>query len=484
MYCKGLVFKCLIIIGIAAFAFACERNHAPVVTGINCSPDIRSAGTLFSLRSTTADEDYDILKYRWSADGGVFADSVNDWQTKWRSPIDGNGKTFTIRLTVSDGKEESFMDYQIKLTEPVFGDVSGYAYFSNCEVPVPGVTVSADAKTAVTDSSGFFTIRGIPVGSCTLRAEKDGYSSAELTVTVIKSVNLKVNLSMLSALYTSRVSGTVKGSDSLPVSGATVTMLNPDLTESQITATTNAAGFYKLYYVPLGQRKILARKLQTLEFGFEEVLQTVSLNVPDYGLDIEMKKFNLVGILFDRRDNHQYGYKVYGAQTWMTDNLTWLPAVSPPKDGSDNVPYYYVYGYEGDNTAEAQATTNFSEYGVLYNWTAAGNACPAGWHLPSDVEWKIFENYLGSDAGIRLKSLYGWANRGNGNNLTGFNALPGGERQEIAGFTGITEIGEFWSNTTLLGHGAWTRSLYYSDNLVHRQTNALKSALSVRCLKN
>ncbi len=34
-------------------------------------------------------------------------------------------------------------------------------------------------------------------------------------------------------------------------------------------------------------------------------------------------------------------------------------------------------------------------YGVLYNWVAALESCPRGWHLPSDREWKTLELAMG-----------------------------------------------------------------------------------------
>ena len=82
---------------------------------------------------------------------------------------------------------------------------------------------------------------------------------------------------------------------------------------------------------------------------------------------------------------------------------------------------------------------NCEKYGRLYNWDAALKACPLGWHLPSDVEWKTLEMYLGMsqsmshDKGYRgtyegkqMKFTSGWADNGNGTNSSGFDALPGG----------------------------------------------------------
>ena len=38
---------------------------------------------------------------------------------------------------------------------------------------------------------------------------------------------------------------------------------------------------------------------------------------------------------------------------------------------------------------------NCKKYGRLYTWEAAKKACPKGWHLPSDAEWKILMNKMG-----------------------------------------------------------------------------------------
>jgi hypothetical protein len=95
-------------------------------------------------------------------------------------------------------------------------------------------------------------------------------------------------------------------------------------------------------------------------------------------------------------DGKNYPIVQIGDQTWMAENLAWLPAVSPFFYGSQTSDYYYVYDYLGASVTEAKSTSNFQKYGVIYNWTAAMNgaagsilnpsevqgACPSGWHLP------------------------------------------------------------------------------------------------------
>lgn len=90
-----------------------------------------------------------------------------------------------------------------------------------------------------------------------------------------------------------------------------------------------------------------------------------------------------------------YAFVVIGNQTWMAENLAWLSVVSPSGDGSSTLPYYYVYGYEDSSVDETKSSSNYSTYGVFYNWEAAKTACPIRWHLPSEDEWKILEVYLG-----------------------------------------------------------------------------------------
>lgn len=97
------------------------------------------------------------------------------------------------------------------------------------------------------------------------------------------------------------------------------------------------------------------------------------------------------------------------------------------------------YGYDGINIVEAKATENYSKYGVLYGFGAILAACPSGWHLPSDSEWKQMEIQLGmsqSDANnsswrgtnqdSMLKALSGWNSSENGTNSSGFSTIPGG----------------------------------------------------------
>src|SRR5690554_3367234 len=153
------------------------------------------------------------------------------------------------------------------------------------------------------------------------------------------------------------------------------------------------------------------------------------------------------GTFIDSRDGNEYNWVQIGDQVWMAENLAYVPSVNMVADGSEDAAgsYYYVYGYDGTNVADAKATDNYATYGVLYNYTAACNSCPAGWHLPSDAEWTELTNYLGETvAGGKLKETgtTHWASPNTGaTNETGFTALPGGYRGTDGAFYNVGNYG-------------------------------------------
>lgn len=210
-------------------------------------------------------------------------------------------------------------------------------------------------------------------------------------------------------------------------------------------------------------------------------------------------------------DGKSYAIVKIGSQTWMAENLAYLPAVYKADTGSEFIKLYYVYGYDDTNIAAAKNTVNYKTYGVLYNWNAAMNTagsrkpmqentqavCPAGWHMPQDAEWKTLEMSLGMDqadadtvnwrssgsVGEKIKSTAGWINDSLGSNYSGFTALPGGYRNTHGVFRDIGSYAVFWTGT-LSDTAAWYRGLGINEPGIYR-LNTLKShGLSVRCIKD
>ncbi len=132
---------------------------------------------------------------------------------------------------------------------------------------------------------------------------------------------------------------------------------------------------------------------------------------------------------------------------------------------------------------------NGIKYGKLYNWYAVNDPrglAPKNYHIPSDAEWIIFLDFLDIKiAGKKIKTTEGWKYNGNGNNETGFSALPGGNRGGSYGLFGSISItGYWWSSTEGSNDNVWFLGLncHYDD--ASRSCGDKPAGFSVRCLKD
>jgi len=202
-------------------------------------------------------------------------------------------------------------------------------------------------------------------------------------------------------------------------------------------------------------------------------------------------------------DGNTYQTVKIGNQWWMAENLkvthyrngNTIPNVTDATEWENlNTGAYCNY----DNDA-----SNATTYGSLYNWYAVNNnrnIAPAGWHVPSDAEWKILEMYLGmsqseaddtgwrgTDEGGKLKEAgtEHWNSPNTGaTNESGFSSLPGGYRNHDGTYDYISILAFFWSSTEYSSIGAWRRHLHYDTSRVHRDHASKRSGFSVRCVRD
>ncbi|MBN1414302.1 MAG: fibrobacter succinogenes major paralogous domain-containing protein [Bacteroidales bacterium] len=222
-----------------------------------------------------------------------------------------------------------------------------------------------------------------------------------------------------------------------------------------------------------------------------------------HGTTVYSSQKDFMTSFMDSRDGKMYRCLKIGNQVWMAENLAYLPAVSPPSSGSYTEPYYYVFGYYGSGVSAAKALSNYSIYGVLYNWPAAmdGKAssnynpsgvrgvCPYGWHLPSHAEWDELSFFLGGDSvsGGKLKEA-GYAHWQSPNegatNSSGFTALPGGSRNDDGDFEYMGGYGAWWSATENNDINSWYRVVGYGYLELHRYNYHKDYGFSIRCIKD
>jgi uncharacterized protein (TIGR02145 family) len=155
---------------------------------------------------------------------------------------------------------------------------------------------------------------------------------------------------------------------------------------------------------------------------------------------------------------------------------------------------------------------NCAEYGRLYDWATAmalpsscnssicsdqiqakhRGICPSGWHIPSNAEWTTLTDYVGSDAGTKLKAASGWDDSyngasGNGTDEFGFSALPGGHGNSYGSFYFVGSLGYWLSATEGIASTAASRNMRNTFSNVSGGGNggSNKSDLySVRCVRD
>ncbi|MCK4346313.1 MAG: hypothetical protein KAX05_13600 [Bacteroidales bacterium] len=185
-----------------------------------------------------------------------------------------------------------------------------------------------------------------------------------------------------------------------------------------------------------------------------------------YGNEITFKTY---GMLNDSRDGQIYKTIEIGEQWWMAENLNFY---------TSNGSWYY----------KDDSVTYVETYGRLYTWETAKNVCPAGWHLPTDSEWKELEIYLGMTQ-VQADNT-GWRGTDQGIQLSidgnsRFEALLAGYRFYTGAFYDLGTSAYFWSSTEASNDFARCRFLSKETNTGINRTGFLKeSGFSVRCVQD
>lgn len=189
-----------------------------------------------------------------------------------------------------------------------------------------------------------------------------------------------------------------------------------------------------------------------------------------------------------------------GTQCWMAKNMNIGTMVTGTTTQTNNgIVEKYCYS---DNSANCDAE------GGLYQWAEAvqyingasntanwsptptdniQGICPDGWHLPSDAEQDILDQYLTVPPNTCSASRTDWGCATAGTTLkdaSGFNALISGYRYENGSFMNHGIYTYFWSSGAVSTNTAWFRYLAPGYSGVNRNSYSRAYGYSVRCLKN
>ena len=207
-------------------------------------------------------------------------------------------------------------------------------------------------------------------------------------------------------------------------------------------------------------------------------------------------------------EGQEYSTIAIGDQCWMAENINVGTRINVSGDQLDNSSIE-KYCYD-------DLEANCEIYGGIYQWAelmqyspsdsgitgTTQGICPSGWHIPTDNEWKILEEYLGMDAS-ELDSAGIWRGTDEGGKLkqegtdywdspnevatneSGFTALPsGGVVDKVFGGKGFYT--DFWTATGYKPNpeGAWYRFIDADHGGIFRTAGYKPNATVVRCIKD
>lgn len=170
--------------------------------------------------------------------------------------------------------------------------------------------------------------------------------------------------------------------------------------------------------------------------------------------------------LVDTRDGKIYKTIQIGQKIWMAENLDFETDKS------------YCYANEAENC---------EKYGRLYQWEVASEACPDGWHLPTDEEWQTLEKELGMTEAELVKEN-NWRGTDQATKLmsdstVGFNMLLAGYRNPPSNYFLMGMQAFIWTATDIGTHG-WYRQMRGGSEQIFRKTRPKSWGMSVRCVKD
>ena len=169
------------------------------------------------------------------------------------------------------------------------------------------------------------------------------------------------------------------------------------------------------------------------------------------------------GLFYDSRDGQEYETVIITVESDGVDSaLEWM---------SSNLNYAME---------DSKCYKNYKEYcssfGRLYSWNAATTACPSGWHMSLDQEWKmIMKKY-----GTKIKAGPSLIEGGESN----LNLQPAGFGEKGGEFIDVGVNGYYWKRESKTSTNPGTLTIHRGVTYVTDDKVDATHYNSIRCVKD
>ncbi|MGQ7945408.1 fibrobacter succinogenes major paralogous domain-containing protein [Flavobacterium sp. WC2509] len=190
-------------------------------------------------------------------------------------------------------------------------------------------------------------------------------------------------------------------------------------------------------------------------------------------------------------DGNIYHTTRIGNQTWMVENLK----TTRFNNGDLIANIKSNTNWEQSQQAAYSVYNNDSslikDYGFLYNYFCLKDSrsiAPKGWRIPTEEDLKELELFINSNSqtGIFLKekgNTHWLPSNTTGNNATGFNALPGGFRDNEGGFYMLKANGYYWTDNGSFELYHWSARMFQAFADVRRDEVFKQYGFAIKCIK-
>ena len=194
------------------------------------------------------------------------------------------------------------------------------------------------------------------------------------------------------------------------------------------------------------------------------------------------------GTFTDPRDGETYNWVRYGNAEWMAENF---------RLEMNDVNKCRLYNVKEDQAeSDKRPPADPKHYGRLYTYNGAIEACPDGWRLPTDDDWKELEMAMGMSRGDAERREW----RGNVagkmltcyDRVTDLNLLLAGyytyhTTGVSSGFRFLGSQGYYWTSTpddAKASGYSFYRRMVYNRGSVYRESTDNGQYLSVRYVRD